>query len=94
MKLFSWAICILAVATAAYAQDSDSSDDSSSEVAYEAPTELGIETTYMPQVCTSKAGTGDAIKVHYVRFIQLIRLDYCNISIDWKIAYNRGKIRL
>ncbi|KAE9392257.1 hypothetical protein BT96DRAFT_959372 [Gymnopus androsaceus JB14] len=46
MKLFSWAICILAAA-------------------YEAPTELGIETTYMPQVCTSKAGTGDAIKVHY-----------------------------
>ncbi|KAJ7773051.1 hypothetical protein B0H16DRAFT_1713957 [Mycena metata] len=29
------------------------------------PTELQIETTYMPEECPAKAAKGDAIKVHY-----------------------------
>ncbi|KAJ7594507.1 hypothetical protein C8J56DRAFT_885083 [Mycena floridula] len=31
----------------------------------EAPTELKIETTFLPDVCTTKAQNGDSIKVHY-----------------------------
>ncbi|KAF5335136.1 hypothetical protein D9611_010882 [Ephemerocybe angulata] len=34
-------------------------------VAYEAPTELDINTTYLPEDCTVKAQTGDSIEVHY-----------------------------
>jgi len=36
-------------------------------VAKEPPTELQIETTYMPDDCTVKAAKGDSIQVHYVR---------------------------
>ncbi|KAF9237562.1 hypothetical protein BU15DRAFT_48552 [Melanogaster broomeanus] len=33
--------------------------------AVEPPTELQIETTFMPEDCTVKAGKGDTISVHY-----------------------------
>jgi hypothetical protein len=35
-------------------------------VAKDAPTELGIETTYTPADCSKKAQKGDSITVHYV----------------------------
>ncbi|KAI0916426.1 hypothetical protein AcW1_008844 [Taiwanofungus camphoratus] len=31
----------------------------------EPPSELGIQTTYVPEDCSVKARTGDALKVHY-----------------------------
>ena len=34
-------------------------------MAYEAPKELDIKTTFMPEGCTVKAQTGDSIQVHY-----------------------------
>ncbi|THH06952.1 hypothetical protein EW146_g9460 [Bondarzewia mesenterica] len=34
--------------------------------AAQAPTELKIDTTYLPEDCPAKAQKGDAIKVHYV----------------------------
>lgn len=36
------------------------------DAAVEQPTELKIDTTYLPESCTQKAQTGDAIQVHYV----------------------------
>ena len=36
-------------------------------LAAEAPTELVIDTTYLPDNCHVKAKTGDSIRVHYVR---------------------------
>lgn len=38
-------------------------------LADEAPTELVIDTTYLPESCNAKAAKGDSIKVHYVRDI-------------------------
>lgn len=35
-------------------------------LAVEPPTELQIETTFMPEECPVKAQSGDQIKVHYV----------------------------
>ncbi|KIK69216.1 hypothetical protein GYMLUDRAFT_53677 [Collybiopsis luxurians FD-317 M1] len=56
MRLVTWALSILSLAAIqAYAQDA----------APEPPTELVIETTYMPESCTTKAAKGDSIKVHY-----------------------------
>ncbi|KAF9010800.1 hypothetical protein BDQ17DRAFT_1234413 [Cyathus striatus] len=34
-------------------------------LAADQPTELNVETTYLPDVCTEKAKTGDSIEVHY-----------------------------
>ena len=34
--------------------------------AAEPPTELKIETTYLPKACEPKAQKGDSIQVHYV----------------------------
>ena len=39
-----------------------------------APTELQIETTFMPAACGTKAQQGDRIKVHYVGFQQNLSL--------------------
>jgi hypothetical protein len=36
-------------------------------LADDAPKELVIDTTHVPETCKTKAATGDAIKVHYVR---------------------------
>ncbi|KAI6032993.1 hypothetical protein F5J12DRAFT_798002 [Pisolithus orientalis] len=33
--------------------------------AKEQPSELGIETTYLPEKCTEKVRSGDAVRVHY-----------------------------
>lgn len=35
-------------------------------LAAQAPTELQIETTFMPEECLEKAAKGDTISVHYV----------------------------
>ncbi|KAF5380256.1 hypothetical protein D9757_008191 [Collybiopsis confluens] len=56
MRIHTWVLSLLSVAAIpALAQDA----------AYEAPTELVIETTHMPDQCTTKAAKGDSIKVHY-----------------------------
>lgn len=55
MQLFNW-LSVFALALLA----------SASEV----PTELQIDTTYLPDSCTTKAAKGDAIKVHYVSTVQ------------------------
>ena len=52
MRLISWFSCaLLGVA---------------SVLAYEAPTELKIDTTYSPSECATRASTGHHIEVHYV----------------------------
>ena len=52
MRLISWFSCaLLGVA---------------SVLAYEAPTELKIDTTYAPSECDTRASTGHHIEVHYV----------------------------
>ncbi|KAF8893531.1 hypothetical protein BD779DRAFT_1055916 [Infundibulicybe gibba] len=51
MQLFSLLWCLL-FAVGALAADP--------------PTELGIETTYLPKDCPAKAQKGDSIKVHYI----------------------------
>ena len=40
--------------------------------AEESPTELKIDTTFMPEDCTEKATTNDKIKVHYVRWTCIV----------------------
>jgi hypothetical protein len=57
MKLFNWLSMAFFGAAAVNAQAGNSPD----------PTELLIETTFMPEPCTYKAQSGDKIKVHYVR---------------------------
>ncbi|PPQ92978.1 hypothetical protein CVT25_000179 [Psilocybe cyanescens] len=54
MKLFAWISAAL-LATVALAEEAKTP-----------PTELQIETTYLPENCVTKAETGDRIKVHYV----------------------------
>ncbi|KAF8965545.1 hypothetical protein BDZ97DRAFT_1811199 [Flammula alnicola] len=54
MKFFSWLSFAVFGAVAANAQDGR-----------QPPTELQIETTFMPDTCGNKAQTGDRIKVHY-----------------------------
>ena len=44
--------------------------------AAEPPTELKIETTFMPDSCPVKAAKGDQIKVHYVRRVLAL---YCGL---------------
>jgi hypothetical protein len=51
MLFFSWLSCLFFAALV---------------VAKEAPTELVINTTYLPDDCTAKAKKGDKISVHYV----------------------------
>lgn len=51
MLFFSWLSCLFLAALV---------------VAKEAPTELVIDTTYTPDLCTAKAKKGDQITVHYV----------------------------
>jgi FK506-binding protein 2 len=41
-------------------------------LANEAPKELVIETVSKPDDCSVTAKTGDSIRVHYVRFIDLL----------------------
>ncbi|KAH9484848.1 FK506-binding protein 2 [Psilocybe cubensis] len=53
MKLFAWISAAL-FATVALADEVKTP-----------PTELQIETTYLPDNCVTKAQTGDRIKVHY-----------------------------
>ncbi|KAF8196551.1 hypothetical protein BJ912DRAFT_955628 [Pholiota molesta] len=55
MKLFNWLSMAFFGAAAVNAQAGNSPD----------PTELLIETTFMPEPCTYKAQSGDKIKVHY-----------------------------
>ncbi|KAJ3981408.1 hypothetical protein F5890DRAFT_547335 [Lentinula detonsa] len=55
MQIVKWALFLFAATVTTYAQDSVS----------EPPAELVIETIYLPEACTSKAGSGDSIKVHY-----------------------------
>ena len=38
-------------------------------LAHQAPNELDIKTTFEPSDCITKAQKGDAIKVHYVRWL-------------------------
>jgi hypothetical protein len=38
-------------------------------LAQQAPKELDIKTTFEPSHCITKARKGDAIKVHYVRWL-------------------------
>jgi len=65
MKMFKWLTTLFAAGAVA-AHDSGKA----------APTELQIETTFMPAVCGAKAQQGDRIKVHYVGFpTQLRHLD-------------------
>ena len=59
MKVFKWLTTLFAAGAVA-AHDSGKA----------APTELQIETTFMPEVCGPKAQQGDRIKVHYVGFQQ------------------------
>jgi hypothetical protein len=42
--------------------------------AQQAPKELDIKTTFEPSDCRTKAQKGDAIKVHYVRWLPAYRL--------------------
>jgi hypothetical protein len=51
MLFFSWLACLFFLVLVA---------------AKEAPTELVIDTTYLPDGCTAKAKKGDKIEVHYV----------------------------
>jgi hypothetical protein len=51
MLFFTWFSCLFFAALVA---------------AKEAPTELVINTTYLPDDCTAKAKKGDKISVHYV----------------------------
>jgi FK506-binding protein 2 len=53
MLVLQW-ISVLALAVVAYADTR------------EQPTELIINTTYLPPECPAKAGKGDSINVHYV----------------------------
>ena len=47
-------------------------------VAQEPPTELQIETTYLPDDCTQKAAKGDSIEVHYVRRLNVLLVSFCD----------------
>lgn len=51
MQLFNWLSCLLFAVVV---------------VAKEAPTELEIKTTYLPEDCKIRAKNGDSIQVHYV----------------------------
>jgi FK506-binding protein 2 len=53
MLLFKW-FSVLALAAVAYAEGQ------------ERPTELIIDTTYMPPECPIKSDKGDSLSVHYV----------------------------
>jgi len=55
MKMFKWLTTLFAAGAVA-AHDSGKVP----------PTDLQIETTFMPEVCGVKAQKGDHIKVHYV----------------------------
>ncbi len=57
MKFFNWLSFAVFGAAAANANSADSQT---------VPTELQIETTFMPEACSSKAQAGDRIQVHYV----------------------------
>lgn len=45
-------------------------------LAAEAPTELKIETTYLPESCPAQAKKGDSIQVHYVRRVNSLHQTY------------------
>lgn len=51
MQLYSWLSCLLFAAAV---------------LAVEPPADLVIDTTYLPEGCTTKAQKGDSIQVHYV----------------------------
>ncbi|KAJ3513908.1 hypothetical protein NLJ89_g2679 [Agrocybe chaxingu] len=53
MKVFSWISCALFAAVAAVAEEKVP------------PTELQIETTFLPEDCPNKAQKGDHVEVHY-----------------------------
>ena len=83
MKIFSWLSCILVAVTAVNAKPQ--------------PTELHIETTYKPDVCTQQAKKGDVVSVHYVsRFREdpQIILILNRETLDRIPLYHWRKIRL
>lgn len=57
MKFFNWLSFAVFGAAAANANGADGKVE---------PTELQIETTFMPESCPNKAQSGDRIQVHYV----------------------------
>ena len=53
--------------------------------AAEPPTELKIDTTYVPADCSTKAQKGDAIKVHYVSQARSVKAYVCPLTGMWKL---------
>ncbi|KAF9061318.1 hypothetical protein BDP27DRAFT_1333022 [Rhodocollybia butyracea] len=77
MRIINWAFCLLATtATAVYAQDAPPD--------YVAPTELIIDTTHMPAVCTAKASAGDTVNVHYTGTLHAT-------GVKFDSSHDRGK---
>lgn len=88
MKFFNW--ISLAVFGAAAANAGSTEDKV-------APTELQIETTFMPESCPNKAQSGDRIQVHYVSDINVNPLkEHFNLKIlllDRYLVLQRKQIR-
>ena len=84
MQLLNWLPSLLFIAMAV--------------VAREPPTELQIETTYLPADCSVKAEKGDSIQVHYVRrpnvvsFCDAQSTSNINYIADWHSLQRRREI--
>lgn len=77
MLVFKW-FSVLALAAVAYAE-------------VEQPTELVIDTTYLPEDCPIKSQKGDQLSVHYVGSASVGLARVTNQLLDWKaMDYWRG----
>jgi hypothetical protein len=81
MRFFS-ILSVLALGLAAYAESG------------EQPTELKIETTYMPPECPVSAQKGDSLHVHYVGIHLDSNLHPMTEHTDWQTLGQRKEIRL
>lgn len=52
-------------------------------LAADPPTELKIETTFLPEDCTSTAQKGDSLSVHYVFLRVLFIIRNLTVQLDW-----------
>ena len=80
MQLFKLWFSLLAVAV--------------SVLATQPPTELQIETTFMPEECPQKAAKGDTISVHYVSSMRPSIRCRSHLHLDRHLAQGRKQIRL
>jgi len=81
MKMFKWLTTLFAAGAVA-----------AHESGRAPPTELQIETTFMPEVRGVKAQTGDHIEVHYVSLQRnsLSKSQYhSHFLLDWNFVFER-----